>query len=669
MQFFPFSLQAGSMDFGATASGTSAGSGKGFASQGAGVFASFLDQAASKAAVRPELFRGAADGERDFGIWDDTRSGLSGFASKAVEGRFGAALSSLGGGSSSRGTAGAVASRLRSSSSEGGQSSKGLKAASSLKMTREDFAALKDGLLEAGLSEEDLDALGEKIDSDSGLTWGAFMSVLAGKVDSLGGSATALALSDTEERDLLCLFQKLGFTAQESKGLMGDLRNGKTSSVWSSVSDKLSGMSADSTISVRADELAALASAVKLSEEGSARLAALLGGQDKVTLSVQEMKTVMATLKGEVAEDVQHARKSGEDLLDLVETALGKAADRQSVNEQADARPDNDARNLKILGEENRRERARERAESRSDGHSAGRGDGEGEVASRNGAAEKAGSRGTEFAASTGDGEAGKAKSPMAKDAENQALDPKTRKAEQDARLARQGLADQGSGSGSGNDAKSGLGGETGTGDTAKEALKAWDTLMGKIRVERSQASYDAAAASQPVQDASANGLEDLVSRLGQDVTTRMMRQVESGILRNMGQGRKQLTLNLEPAELGKLNVVLQAKDGEVSAVFRAETQDAGRLLSEQLSHLKAQLEQQGIKVSKLEVQTQLQGQDQGNAWQGAEQHNQAQEQRNQLSRRGVWRLLRQESEAVAQEMQIDPQSAGIAREGLYVVA
>lgn len=105
-------------------------------------------------------------------------------------------------------------------------------------------------------------------------------------------------------------------------------------------------------------------------------------------------------------------------------------------------------------------------------------------------------------------------------------------------------------------------------------------------------------------------------------------RQVESGAFRNLGQGAKQLVIRLAPEDLGQVTVVLQVRGKEVQATLRTTTQDASQALNEQLGQLRTQLESQGLKVGKLEVQTQLADSETQSQWQGAEHHNRYQENR-----------------------------------------
>lgn len=102
-------------------------------------------------------------------------------------------------------------------------------------------------------------------------------------------------------------------------------------------------------------------------------------------------------------------------------------------------------------------------------------------------------------------------------------------------------------------------------------------------------------------------------------------KQVESGAFTNLSQGGKQLVIWLDPPELGQVSVVLQVRGKEVQAVLRATSPEATQALNEQLGQLRGQLEAQGLKIGKLEVQTQLPDAQTDAQWQGAEQHNESQ--------------------------------------------
>ena len=100
------------------------------------------------------------------------------------------------------------------------------------------------------------------------------------------------------------------------------------------------------------------------------------------------------------------------------------------------------------------------------------------------------------------------------------------------------------------------------------------------------------------------------------------MEQIEQAILSSSRNGMQRLEVKLNPVELGAMTVALSTnRQGEVSAVIRPEKEETAALINQQVDQIRAELENQGFKVDKVEVQTQLADQG-GQNWQGAQQHN-----------------------------------------------
>jgi flagellar hook-length control protein FliK len=173
-------------------------------------------------------------------------------------------------------------------------------------------------------------------------------------------------------------------------------------------------------------------------------------------------------------------------------------------------------------------------------------------------------------------------------------------------------------------------------------------------------------------QSATSNLQAPTQSRLDAPVNARsseVYKQVENGAFKNLGQGLKQLVIRLDPADLGQVSVILQVRGKEVQAVLRASSQEASHALNEQLGQLRTQLESQGLKVSRLEVQTQLSDSQSQSEWQGAEQHNRFQENRELALSALRWRTLGQVDSSLARDMQNIPQREKNSSSGLDIFA
>ena len=149
------------------------------------------------------------------------------------------------------------------------------------------------------------------------------------------------------------------------------------------------------------------------------------------------------------------------------------------------------------------------------------------------------------------------------------------------------------------------------------------------------------------------------------------LQQLEQGTLNRLANGEQRLELQLAPSELGAVTLILtSAKSGEISATIRSERTETAELIARHLDIIRVNLEEQGLKVDKLEVRHQmLNNQDD---WQGAEQHNamrEEQERREYLER--LRRLGRQnENETIqARDMQLPEHTAKISEQGLHLVA
>jgi flagellar hook-length control protein FliK len=150
---------------------------------------------------------------------------------------------------------------------------------------------------------------------------------------------------------------------------------------------------------------------------------------------------------------------------------------------------------------------------------------------------------------------------------------------------------------------------------------------------------------------------------------TAVYQQIENGAFKNLGQGLRQLVIRLDPADLGQVSVILQVRGKEVQAVLRAGSQETSQILNEQLGQLRTQLEAQGLKVGRLEVQTQLADSQSQSQWQGAEQHNRYQENRELALSAQRWRNLERLDADLARDVQNTPQREKLSQSALDIFA
>lgn len=157
----------------------------------------------------------------------------------------------------------------------------------------------------------------------------------------------------------------------------------------------------------------------------------------------------------------------------------------------------------------------------------------------------------------------------------------------------------------------------------------------------------------------------DIVSK---SVNREIFSQVEQGILQSVRNGSQRLTLQLMPEELGKLNLVLTMRQGELKALITAENADSATILGDQMAKLKETLEEQGIKVAELEVQTRMDENRFSQEWNNQKDHNEMTDSREKDR---IMRLSRMRREAAGMD---DPVAAAqratlAVEQGLHIVA
>ncbi len=83
---------------------------------------------------------------------------------------------------------------------------------------------------------------------------------------------------------------------------------------------------------------------------------------------------------------------------------------------------------------------------------------------------------------------------------------------------------------------------------------------------------------------------------------TELIDQVKIHILQGSKAGEKRITLQLQPPELGKVNVELSVSDKQIEARIYTEHQAVREVILSQIEQLRAQLAQEGWNLSKIDV-------------------------------------------------------------------
>ena len=516
-----------------------------------------------------------------------------------------------------------------------------------LQVSREDWNKIKDELEEYGVDKKDIADLEEKVMSEGGITYGVLVSELSGMMQSKKG----VTLTPVQKQNMESVFAKLGFNPDESKKMLADISKGNMGEVLKKMQDKLAALSDSQDLQFSGDETKTLSLLFKLPNEKSSKVAQLF---TKEGATVGVIKQGFSLLKNALAE--QSSKQDAKDLklVKTVASSLQKAMEKAS-----DQTPDN----IRM-------------ASAKVISGSLGAGKEVSENTTSNTAASK--------------GEAGDSAITHKNSAEHSTDKNVANSTHNSENKSNNGLNNQAKGGSEGNPQSNPQNNSAAseTKYTNKHWLEnilsdskdvnTWNNFFGKLTdVSRTKGE------SSLLGDALGGGgqlgaLKNAANIASSGKTTGMweqtarsniLEQVQQGAFKNLGQGTKQLTLTLNPLDLGTVNVMIQVRNKDVKAVIRADNPDTARVISDQLESVKHALEQQGLKVDKLEVQTGLADSQTQSSWNGAQDHNSAHYQEMMAGMKKRWHDLRSSGTSLAQDVHNIEHTATISQSGLHVVA
>lgn len=534
-----------------------------------------------------------------------------------------------------------------------------------IKMTREDLEAMRAGLKGYGLSQHEINEIESKISSTEGLTWGQFVRNLSEKMRA---ASTATQISVVENQELQSFFQKLGYSPTQAKAQIKALSQGQAASVLAGVQNALAKLPQDRSLAMTERELTAFLN-VSLRASGLSRAAdkQAAGISSQLSQAVTQVaasgslpKNVLQLLgqfKEEAAQQAQSQATKDFKLVKLVGDTLKKSASRDDLWTPVDPEAQTQkillqansgvSKDIKEGAEAQRNTAAAANSRKGNDAPAKQQSQQQSQQSKAEAAAEAAVKQPQEAKAAPVQGE-----SPDLQNAKRPAAKAEVIAAHATERAEIK--ADSGKNSGSEN---------------------AWNEFFGKLSAEQnatliradgsktqSFALFDTAQSlnTTSVAEAAKNAV----------LTRAALNQLQNAVVSNQGQGRTQLTLQLKPENLGTLSVILQVKNKEVQAVIRAENQETGKMLAANLESLRQSLEEQGLKVARMEVQTGLSGNAGQDAWLGQENHNLAREQQEALTAMKMrWRIMTGDDTGLTQETVLEQQQNLRNESGLHLVA
>lgn len=489
-----------------------------------------------------------------------------------------------------------------------------------VKMTRRDLKEMKKELKAVGFSTQEIKEISKKIESDEGLTWGGFVEICAKK---MVGAPVGLEFTASQQKELQGFFEKLGFAKTVAKKLISDLASGNYGKVMEAVEKKLGSMPPDKFVSMNDNEIRTFLAALKLPRKASDKLAQALSGQ----VSSKDIKKALEAIGKEAAHNTPAEQKLVRAITDALEKAKNRLlAQENAPNISAASAKKSVAANLSQVADQT------------------------------TGVADQA----------------MKISDHAAKVAEQTArpADKASKHVEQGAKAVGQAskLMNQAE-----ETAQKDLGLDSGPKE-GDEGKSIWKEFISRITADEkrprgllnnSQNAKNALFETlTKAADKASSSAEGRTSE--KTIPRKVMDQVQDGILKNLSQGRKQLSIQLTPEGLGKVNVMLQVQSKEVQAVLRVENHETAAIVADQMDQVRQALAEQGLRVSKLEVQTGL-AQSHGNDdWFGDKGHNQAMEKEARAMMQARVRALRAEAqESRANTMNNNP----LHENGLHVVA
>ncbi len=484
----------------------------------------------------------------------------------------------------------------------------GLEAMSNVKMSQEDFAQVRGKLEEAGVPKEKLDEMQKQVASPQGYTWGQFVQGLQETIrESL---MPKVELSSMDKANLSSLFGRLGFDAKQSSELAEGMANGQSAKVWKQVSAKLATMDPNSKVTIPTEEAQAFLKALRLPASVQDRLTTAFGQLAGKEISSGVLGEALKGVKAEVDAQFGQIGDALKQLREIVSPVIAQAQGRELTAKKAAESLAGSKSQAATL--------AKDPVQAVS-------------TIMETSSAHKDQAVQTDLKAQA--------------DQKNQIGQPGAHAVDPNGKNTQR---DHGAFQNSGKNGQ----------EQQSRQDKAWNEFFGKVRVE-GDATPHTGVQTPNAAFATLGGktVPTLAAAQGEAAAARtqsqqVFSQVESGLLRNLGQGTKQMTLELTPDNLGKLNVVLTVNGKEVNALIKTDNPETSKLLGDSLAQLKDSLERQGLTVAKLEVQTGLaQDSSLGQQWSGANQHNMAQERRDALERMRGTSLLGGIS-GLAQDMQ-----------------
>ena len=505
--------------------------------------------------------------------------------------------------------------------------------------TKQEVQALRNDLLKAGATPESLSKLSALADMPDGAT-------LAQVTASVKNGGSTPLLTDEDKDNITSLLRKIDPSGVLDTNVQVMMMQGNAQQAFNTIAAFVNKLDPAGTLEVTQNEAISLGRGLGLGTGNLQTLANSFGGNASLTCLNEQFGTLMAPVTEFFASQANAQKALDTAIKTTLQPIISKARARTEKEKQANALHDRTAQQSKALidktvqnktnnilgatleaGQVTQTDEIRIAAQSEAIGKDARavKQESSSDTANKATAAQRmpaeriAGSSALAQAAMQTDAQS-------LKNAANQAHAQSA--AQQATALDDKGQKDSGSSS-SQNDF-----------DKDKKNKSAWGDLLTKVDAQSTtlagRGTVPAYAAAQAVQvnfDASATQ-QDASASVALD--RQVAQQVEQGMLTTLKGGGSRIDLQLNPQELGAITVSLTVRNGEVSAVIRSEKSETTDMINRQVDAIRTNLEQQGLKVDKVEVRQESRQEQNSASWQDFNQHNSQQEEdarREELAR------------------------------------
>lgn len=500
--------------------------------------------------------------------------------------------------------------------------------------TKTELTELRGQLLKAGAPEDALSNFDVLADKPDGATLGQVLASL-----QLNEKPS---LTDDDVSSLTGLLNQLDPSGVLTDQTLDLMRNGHAQQALAGITQALSQLDATAEINISQDDLLSLGKALNLPDSVLGQMKSLFGGADSLTLNQAQMNALLAPAQDHLGQLALKQQKLDDAAEATVKTVIGKARDRMKKEREAESHQSREVEQSKTM--------IKETVQENSHGTL------------------------TEALQQSGDAKLNEAVSKNAQGTDlPDGFEHVGKYAQGD---AQQHLAG---------------GNQDGKGRNTPDGNKndPWSSLLSRVKATDSAGGMTSSYRTDGVMGTAFATLHQLAGQqqfsagaraeVGPYLSQQAAQQVQNGLLSALRNGGTRLDLQLNPVELGSIAITLSSRNGEVSAQIRTEKTETMQAMQQQAEAIRLQLEQQGVKIDKIEVQLQNQNNNQqaDGGWQNMQQHNTWAEQdarREELARLRNLAMVRnspidQENNGLAQPMQDTGQTATYATRRLNVVA